>query len=224
MVELTAELKVVIHNYLNQYLKGWLLMIGFANLIIVIGSLSYIFFILPKYAVSEATAFIEAEFRDQGKHLREITNQALVEAGGANAVSKLAGENAKQASDKVQEIKNNVETLSQDKVIAVSKAAKELSQNPNVAAVLNLSGRVSEIEKKPIWPDGHYCIFKSSSCPTGFTESRGGLSAIWMVQSIKGYVEESTFGDSSITHHGAKDRKPDSPDWHGQLVISTCCK
>ena len=75
-----------------------------------------------------------------------------------------------------------------------------------------------------IWPEGHYCILKSGSCPKGFTASKGVLNALYMYKGDSDYLLESTFGESWIKHHGAKDRKPASNDWHGELVISTCCK
>ena len=74
------------------------------------------------------------------------------------------------------------------------------------------------------WPPGSYCIFKKGMCPAGFTPTTGALHALWMFQSQKGYVVPAEFGDSSIRHHGAKDRNPVINDWHGEIVLSTCCK
>ena len=79
-------------------------------------------------------------------------------------------------------------------------------------------------EAHDIWPEGHYCILKSGACPAGFTESRGVLNALWMYRGDNTYLVESTFGESWIRHHGAQDRNKSSNDWHGELVISTCCK
>ncbi len=93
-----------------------------------------------------------------------------------------------------------------------------------IEAALSKADTFLKNEAHNIWPEGHYCILKSGSCPSGFTASRGALNALWMVRSDGGYLVESNFGESWIKHHGSKDQKPDSPDWHGELVIATCCK
>jgi hypothetical protein len=215
---------------INSYLLKWLGLLGAANFLAIIAGLGYVFGIIPQQAASQATALVKSEIRSEiSPLLAEKLNSlatALQESAKVQERARFVGEEANRLTRDVANLRSQVNQLDKDGVLAVASAADKLKDGADKLDVLfNLQEKVSMLESKQgDWPDGHYCILKSGSCPTGFKEDRGALNALWMYKSASSYLIESTFGDSWIRHHGAKDRNPNANDWHGELVISTCCK
>ncbi|XP_078356089.1 uncharacterized protein LOC144640903 isoform X2 [Oculina patagonica] len=71
------------------------------------------------------------------------------------------------------------------------------------------------------WPPGHYCILASGSCPAGFTRHAGHMRALRQYTATHTYINQATFGSSSIKCHG---RCGQYGQWVGDLVIAACCK
>ena len=81
---------------------------------------------------------------------------------------------------------------------------------------------MKNIQTNPPWPKGHYCIFKSGTCPLGFIEKSGHMKAIGMYSGVGWYFKENNFGDSRISCHQSCSKTVDN--WHGEFVLVTCCK
>jgi hypothetical protein len=100
------------------------------------------------------------------------------------------------------------------------------------AAIQTLSKQISECAKKtdipvvppPAWPSGSYCIFKSGTCPEGFSVQGMALQGIKMWESAKNsgasesyYVSGSYVGDSVATWENR-------PIDNALMRIQACCK
>lgn len=73
-----------------------------------------------------------------------------------------------------------------------------------------------------IWPSGSYCVLRAGgSCPTGFTPVSAYLRAITMYSAATGYIQEGTFGDSSISCHGTCGQYHPQ---NGEINLEVCCK
>lgn len=91
----------------------------------------------------------------------------------------------------------------------------------------SLEGRISELEKRPDWPPGAYCIVSYNKiCPIGFTNQESFMKAlsIYPEGDVNNYIRES--GDSAagifIRCHGSNCRK--HGQWTGEIFVNTCCK
>lgn len=71
------------------------------------------------------------------------------------------------------------------------------------------------------WPEGHYCILASGSCPKNFKRHEGFLKAISTYAANGNYIKQQKFGDSQFKCHGACGRHP---KWYAELHIHSCCK
>lgn len=223
--ELSSEEK----DAINSYLLKWFTALGFVNAVAIVAGLSYIFFIIPQEAASKANTLISEEINKQIAPMKEkaweATSKALTEIGRVQEKVDMITDSAKKLTDDLKILQNKVSIFSEEKAIKVVNISDLLAKNPNVDGVFNLLNRVTDLEqRKPSWPDGHYCILKSGECPANFNGYRGALHAIWMLKSSNNYVTESKFGDSWILRHAPIGQNADNPGWHGEFSISTCCK
>lgn len=224
MSELSSEAK----DAINSYLLKWFTALGFVNAIAIVTGLSYIFFIIPKEAASKTDTLISAEIDKQMAPMKEkawdATSKALTEVGRIQEKTDMITDSAKKLTDDLKILQNKVSSFSDDKATKVVNISELLVKNPDVAGVFNLLNRVTDLEqRKPSWPDGHYCILKSGGCPDNFSGYRGALHAIWMIRGDRNYVVDSQFGDSWIRHH-IPGQNPANPDWYGEFSIEACCK
>ncbi len=100
------------------------------------------------------------------------------------------------------------------------------SQKRLAESLTTLRERIRILEAKPDWPRGKYCIFRSGTCPVGFTQSDGRLAGIWMYRGGDSgtHLLPMEFGNSGIVWHD-RDKAPKGGNWwHGELNFSACCK
>jgi len=77
---ISPEQKLLIQKYLGSLIKEWLAWIGAANLLFIVGALSYVLFVLPGKAANEANKAMENNIKFyvdtiQGK-LPEVFHQS----------------------------------------------------------------------------------------------------------------------------------------------------
>lgn len=83
-----------------------------------------------------------------------------------------------------------------------------------------LRARVQDLEGKPKWPTGSYCILRgSSACPAGFSQVDANISAISTFSATNHYIGAAQFGASAIGVHN----RANSPNWFADLKLSVCC-
>lgn len=76
-------------------------------------------------------------------------------------------------------------------------------------------------QKTDKWPEGHYCILASGSCPAGFSRSSGHMRALSLFSGSSTYITQARFGDSMIQCHGGCGQYG---HWIGEIYIRACCK
>jgi len=78
---LSAEQKLALQSYVGSLIKGWLALLGVANLAVLAGAFGYIFFLLPKQMIPEVTKSMESEISEERDRLSKIVQENLVQFG-----------------------------------------------------------------------------------------------------------------------------------------------
>lgn len=156
--EITPEQKLLIQKYLGGLIKEWLAWIGAANLLFIVGALSYVLFVLPGKAANEANKAMENNIKFYVDTIQGKLPEVFQQSGRLDERLAQVEQATKEVQDKNEEFKvlfenasSNLKEIKANPAYQAAEAIKALNESSDAKTILSKLNssdeRISQLEK-----------------------------------------------------------------------------